>query len=302
MDKITGDIPSFIIAGAPKSGTTALYNILASHPDVCMSEIKEPKFFSDVKGDMTTKISGDGARTPGTFSKGFEWYNSLFKNYRSGQLTGEASSLYICLDDAAEKIKQCRPHTKIIFILRNPAERTFSHYRQEYKLGFDFPPFAEMIKEDHPRYRFYENVSHYKKHLERFYSLFPKEQVLVLLHEDLRKDAMQETEKIFSFLGLRMLPAEDIHASKEYNEQLVPKSRMMARIMTIMQQAKITSILPRSIRSKLFNVRNSFIKLNSQKAGKEEIEPGIKKQLDTIFEEDILYIRNLLGRKDIWER
>lgn len=302
MDKINNSIPSFIIGGAPKSGTTALYNILARHPQVCMSEIKEPKFFSDVKGDMTTKISGDGARTPGTFSKGFEWYQSLFKNYSPGQLTGEASSLYICLDDAAEKIKQHRPDTKIIFILRNPAERTFSHYRQEYKLGFDFPPFEEMIKKEHPRYRFYENVSHYKKHLERFYSFFPKEQILVLLNEDFRDNAMKEMEKIFSFLGLPALSAEDVNASKEYNEQLVPKSRKMARMMTIIQQAKITSILPRGIRSKLFHVRNLFIKMNSQKAGKEDLEPGIRKILDTIFAEDIQYIRNLLQRPSIWDK
>lgn len=299
MEKDINTIPTFIIAGAPKCGTTALWNILNNHPSVCMSEIKEPKFFSEVTGDMTTQINGDGARTPGTFNKGFQWYASLFKNRKPNQITGEASSLYICLDDAAEKIKKYRPDVKLIFILRHPAERTFSHYRQEYKLGFDFPPFEEMITQNHPRYRFYKNVSHYKKHLERFYSIFPKEQMLVLLNEDFRDDAAKETKKIFNFLGLDSVNAVQ-HTTKEYNEQVVPKSRLIAKIFTTLQQAKITGILPRSVRSRLYYVRNFFIQINSKKAGKEELETSLHNYLSAIFTEDIQYIRNLLNRQQIW--
>ena len=65
-------IPDFIIAGAPKCGTTALAFFLSEHPNVCISRIKEPRFFTKLKGDMEKTITGDGPRLSGNYEKGFD--------------------------------------------------------------------------------------------------------------------------------------------------------------------------------------------------------------------------------------
>jgi hypothetical protein len=145
MSKKTLSIPDFIIAGAPKCGTTALASFLNEHPGVCMCYIKEPRFFTKMKGDMETTITGDGPRLSGTFDNGYEWYASLFKNALEGQKTGEASTVYFANADSAKLIYDHNPNMKLILMLRHPVKRLYSHYWQEYKLGFNFPSFEQMV-------------------------------------------------------------------------------------------------------------------------------------------------------------
>ena len=90
------NIPDFIIAGAPKCGTTALAFFLSEHPGVCISRIKEPRFFTGIKGDMEKTIAGDGPRLSGNYEKGFKWYSSLFENVlKPWPVTSMVSGLFL---------------------------------------------------------------------------------------------------------------------------------------------------------------------------------------------------------------
>lgn len=294
-------LPDFIIAGAPKSGTTALWSFLNQLPQVCMASQKEPVFFSSVKGSMENKIEGDGPRASGNFYKGFEWYASLFKNQKPGQLKGEASTDYFVCEDAAEKIFTYIPHVKLIFMLREPAARTYSHFWQEYKLGFEFPDFETMMKTNHPRFRFFIKTSMYKENLQRFEKYFPENQILILLLEDFEKSPEKEFEKVLSFLGLPKSDASQIDFSRRFNEQVVPKNRTIAKTITQLQFSPIRKILPDSVLKNLNAIKRKFVKANSQKINYEILDPQLKKEIQKILSEDILYIQKKLNRnKEFW--
>src|SRR4051812_22016289 len=101
--------PDFFIAGAPKSGTTALFEYLSRHPSVFMPDIKEPNFFSS---DLHTK--GQRFRA--------DEYLALFEAARSDQLTGEASAIYLYSAVAVARLMQHNPRARVVVILRNPVE------------------------------------------------------------------------------------------------------------------------------------------------------------------------------------
>jgi hypothetical protein len=113
-------LPDFIIIGAAKSGTTSLYHALARHPDVFMSEPKEPEFFA--RDDL--------------YAGGIEGYAALFGAAGPDQICGEASTLYTLaplFPDAAPRIARHVPEAKLVYVLREPASRAYSYYLQQVK-------------------------------------------------------------------------------------------------------------------------------------------------------------------------
>ncbi len=108
-------LPEFIIGGAPRSGTTWLYELLDRHPDVHMAKpVKpEPKFF--LRDDE--------------YGKGLEYYaNRWFADVEDGKIAGEKSTDYLESPSAAARIARDLPHVKLIFVLREPVARAYSNY------------------------------------------------------------------------------------------------------------------------------------------------------------------------------
>ena len=158
-------LPTFIIAGAPKCGTTALWNYLNEHPEVCMARIKEPRFFSQMPGELDKKTIGSGPLRSGYFNRGINWYQSLFDSCQQLKARGEASTYYFSAIDSPILIESLIPKVRLIFILRDPVKRLYSHYWQEYKLGLGMPSFEDMVRDNHPRFQYYSYVSSYKINL-----------------------------------------------------------------------------------------------------------------------------------------
>ena len=109
-------LPTFIIAGAAKSGTTALHEVLNSHPEICMSWMKGPTYFTE-----------EASRS--THQRGKEWYERLFSECVNAQAIGEVSPFYMTGMDAPELIYGTVPKVKLLFVLRNPIDRLYSYYR-----------------------------------------------------------------------------------------------------------------------------------------------------------------------------
>ena len=138
-------VPNFFIAGAPKAGTTSLYHWLAAHPQVYMSPIKEPSYFSlearpenfapefqaNMRRQMAQLSACEGGSVQSRF-QGFvaEWegYLRLFARVTNETAIGEASVFYLWSKTAAQGIAERVPHARILLILRDPAERAFSQY------------------------------------------------------------------------------------------------------------------------------------------------------------------------------
>ena len=134
-------LPNFLIIGAAKSGTTALYRYLYDHPEIYMSERKELHYFSYPETSKLTK----GPHTYKRLSVStLAEYMTFFDGARDEIAIGEASPSYLYLPGTAERIYQLLPNVKIIAILRNPVERAFSAYMHARRDKWEpIPDFAQ---------------------------------------------------------------------------------------------------------------------------------------------------------------
>jgi len=176
----------FIGIGAPRCGTTWIARCLEEHPQLCISKPKETDYFRDIN-----------------YYKGIDFYKSFFKHYKEGQKRGEYSTHYFFKEEVPRRIKVHNSEVKIIVCLRNPIERTYSHYRYHQARGgrvimFDF---GGIFKEEKMR-EFYLKPSRYYSNLKRYFDLFPRENILVLIYEDIKKDSVNFIQNVYEFLEI----------------------------------------------------------------------------------------------------
>lgn len=200
MDEII--LPNFLCLGAPKSGTTSLFEILKQHPEIGLSSFKETHFFD-------TDIN---------WNKGKKWYSdSYFSILKTKKSIGEFTPSYLSKEICAQRIKDTlEDKVKFVVILRNPIDRAFSHYlhtsRDEYeKLSFieslskETERLESFVKEkdDLSYARFcYKDSSMYSSHLKNYFNIFNKEQFCIILFNDFVKNRSSTINKILSFLDL----------------------------------------------------------------------------------------------------
>lgn len=284
-------IPDFLIIGAPKCGTTALAYFLSQHPCVFITKHKEPRFFTALPGSMEKKITGSGPRLSGNFEKGWEWYNSLFNEAAENQLKGEASTVYLANADAASLIQEYCPNIKLILMLRNPVNRVYSHYWQEHKLGFDFPDFEVMLQSGHPRYQYYKNISHYKKHIERYLQYFRRDQIHIIIQEAFKLDPEVHFNQLLNFLEISVIP---INVKERKNEMAAPKSRILALMLQKLRLLEYEKFMPTSLSKKIKEKGIKFIHANQKPHKYPSISSDVFHQLCKDYEDDICYVENLL--------
>jgi hypothetical protein len=293
-------LPTFIIPGAPKCGTTALWYHLNDHPEVCMASIKEPRFFSKMQGELENGIIGTGPIRSGNFNKGFEWYKKLFGTCSEAKAIGEASTYYFSAIDSAKLIKKFVPEIRLIFLLRDPVYRTYSHYWEEYKLGWGLPDFEDMFNDDHPRFRYYCYISSYKIHLERFFSYFSSDQITIFLDKDLREDPHKLVKEAYKFIGVDhdYIPSS---IGRNFNIHKLPKIRSLARLITISSNTKFADSIPDVIRFRIRKWRKAISNLNSRPNQYPPIPRHIRYEMVKRFEDDILFVEKILNRNlSIW--
>jgi hypothetical protein len=204
-------VPDFFIAGHSKCGTSALYLMLRSHPQVFMPEIKEPRFFAP---ELRSRFRGGADDTrPDTL----DGYLALFAAAQSDQALGEASPSYLRSREAAGRIAAVAPGARIIAILREPASFLRSFHLQsvhnhietetdlrralelepERRAGRSIPPTSHV-----PATLLYSDHVRYVEQLGRFEAHFPPEQILVLIYDDFRADNEGTVRRVLRFLGV----------------------------------------------------------------------------------------------------
>jgi Sulfotransferase family len=212
-----GRVPDFFIVGHPKSGTTALYEMLRRHPQIFMADLKEPRFFaSDLRARAQPRASASASSL--ALPETLEEYLSLFDAARPGQRVGEASPSYLRSATAARAIAEVQPGARVIAILREPAsflsslhlELVQNHVEQEQDLrkalandGMRLttsPPQAHSPRK--PSLARYGDRVHYVEQLRRYHAVFPPEQVLVLIYDDFRADNEATLRTVLRFLAV----------------------------------------------------------------------------------------------------
>lgn len=180
-------LPSFLLCGAQKSGTTALYDALAHHPDVCMSRPKETEFFN------------------WRYHRGWKWFATHFDHYNGEHVIGEASTRTMATPLAPERINERLPDIQLVFLLRNPIERAYSAFWYYLAQGILCPgdDFSQFIRtEGHPLRQEIVHYGRYDEHLDRFLTQFERSQMLILFHEDLVSNPDAPLQALSSFLDV----------------------------------------------------------------------------------------------------
>ncbi len=180
-------LPTFLVIGALKAGTTSLYQYLRSHPRVFMPELKEPAFFR-----------ADGA---GTWHRGVSWYGTLFAGAGGAVAVGEASPGYTMhpySPGVPERIRAVVPQARLVYLVRHPIERMVSQYQMRVVNGRERLPMAEALLSNPA----YVDVSNYAMQIEQYLEHFPRERLLVVRSEDLRDDRAATMRRVFGFLGV----------------------------------------------------------------------------------------------------
>ncbi len=197
-------MPDFFIVGHPKSGTTALYEMLRRHPQIFMPDLKEPRFFAS---DLRARFQPRGSDV---FPETLDDYLALFAPARPEQRVGEASPSYLRSHVAAAAIADAQPAARIIAILREPASFLRSLHlelvqdRVERETDLRRALAAETVAPGgesggQPLLRYTDRVA-YVEQLRRFRAHFPAEQVLVLVYDDFRADNEATVRRVLRFL------------------------------------------------------------------------------------------------------
>src|SRR5207248_7971621 len=219
----------FVIGGTQKGGTSALDSFLRQHPEICMPDTKKELHFFDREDENAD----------------YKKYHANFKPKPKQRVIGEASPMYMYWETAPYRIWKYNPKMKWILALRNPVERAFSAWNMEIKRGKEKLAFAEAIEKEPERcrealplqHRVYSYVDRgfYAHQVRRLFNIFSKENVLVLLSEELRNEHQKTLRRVFEFLGVdsSFVPPEASVFEQEYTDKI--NNQLRARLMEIFQ-------------------------------------------------------------------
>ncbi|MFC1620499.1 sulfotransferase [Candidatus Neomarinimicrobiota bacterium] len=287
-------LPNFIIVGAAKSGTTSLHHYLAQHPDIYMSEFKEPDYFALMPHKADFNGPGGVPNNEGMIDD-WEAYTGLFADVRDEKAIGESSTTYLFVPQAAVNIKETIPDCRIIIILRHPVDRLISHYNDNFQCLFEELPLESAIAAEPERaaqnWRWgyqYTGYSRYTAQVKRYLDLFGSEQVRVYFFEQLRTDPHAPLADIFRFLEVEDRFQPDTSTRHKPSGRV----RSMAFQRFLVRGNFLKRIFKPIIPSCLWNlIRPLLVQANR---GAVKIEKDLYLRLAAMFEEDILALQDLL--------
>jgi len=181
----TGALPTFLVIGAMKAGTTSFYDRLGTHPEVFLPGLKEPDFFVAEKA----------------WDRGLAWYRSLFEVAGAATAVGEASTSYTkCTEFAgvAARIAHILPDVRLLYLVREPVARARSMHRHNVLAGRERRPLHQAVLDD----GMYVGASSYALQLEQYLAVLPREQIHVVVTERFAADQQQVLDEVAGFLGV----------------------------------------------------------------------------------------------------
>lgn len=275
-------LPTFIVAGATKSGTTAIYEYLKAHPQVCMAWMKEPNFF-------TREIPVS------RYEKGLAWYESLFQTCGGAEAVGEVSPAYMPRQDTPNLIAEVLPDIQLLFLLRNPVERLYSHYRYALQRGLRLPGLDQMLEERHPELEEAIHISAYDLHLERYLQVFPKKQMSVFIYEEFRAEPQAILADIFRTLGVdpEFLPP---HLGKRYNPSQQARVIWLQNFLDQYGRKLMVKDMPPPVYASLRWIRKVIWQLNSRDTQISLLNPEHENMLQRKFKPTVDYVEAYLSR------
>lgn len=198
--------PNLFLIGAQKSGTSSLHFYLKNHPDIFMAEAKELFYFNH-----------DDSRRPPV-----ERYLTHFESDRHHAYYGESSTYYTMAPrfrGVAERIRAFEPSARLIYVVRHPIERAISGYWQSVRVFEESRGLEAVTPESQ-----YARTSDYALQLREYLEWFPRDQIHVLLFEDLRASTEHEMKRLYEWLGLPAHPGRELYrVVRNESPKLLPR-------------------------------------------------------------------------------
>jgi Sulfotransferase family len=292
-------MPDFLVIGAPKAGTTALHVALSGHPELYMSAIKEPKFFL-TDGPPPAKGGPGDALTYREYVWRRADYEALFDPAPPGTLTGESTPLYLYDRAALRRIRAEIPAAKLIVIVRDPVERAHSNWTHLWSAGLEpVGDFVRACEQEERRiaagwasFWHYTGLGRYGEQLEYLFSLFPREQLLVLRYRRLVDDPAGTMDQICVFLGvaaglLTEIPRQNVTSH--------PEPTLSHRAVSLAQRAgsAVGARVPGLTAVTLTGPLERYLQRHSRE--RQPLSWEQRQELIPSFEADIDLLENVLG-------
>jgi hypothetical protein len=312
-------LPTFLVIGAAKSGSTSLHDYLGQHPDIYMSRTKEPNFFS-FAGDtpvfrFPAECEGKGGAVRArvrdlTFRNrcaSLEQYRRLFAGAANQLAVGESSVNYLYSRDAPRLIKEHLPAARLVVILRDPVDRAFSRFQHARREGMEpLADFAEALAAEERRVVeayapawHYRRRGYYHEQLAPYYELFDRQRIHVMLYDDFCREPLKHMQALFGFLGVD--PAFSPDMSQRLNASGKPlleaRSWLLEGLLNTDNPVKACAkrLLPDLA---LRRARQVIIRINSAHVTSPDhapLSPVLRRQLQDDFRPDILKLQDLIG-------
>lgn len=292
--------PNFFLVGAGKSGTTALYYFLKKHPQIFMPEVKEPRFFCTDFHQESDEFHGKKVYYP---YRKLSDYLKLFEDANT-DVVGECSPVYLFSKEAAKNIAEFNSDAKIIIIVRNPVDLLYSIHGQLLNTGKEnIQDFDEAINaEDNrkgwenipktirvPSTLYYSDLAKFKKHIERYYQVFPRNQIKIIVYEDFRKDNELVFKEVLQFLGVddKFTPNY-----RKHNLSLVPRNSLVKKLFFNRVTTSVTDMMPLKSKDRLKKLLSPLI---YKKGVREPLDECTRRELMKQFKTDVEELSDYLG-------
>jgi len=280
-------LPNVIIIGVQKAGTTSLYNWISQHPDVYGDfAMKDFPFFANDE----------------YYKRGIDWFRHCFKKHKKEKIVlhGYVNYMYFSRI-SAERIYDFNKDIKLILILRNPIERAYSAYWQQIKMGNEkIKNFEEALRLEHIRREgtfkdradlTYIEHGFYHRQLNEYLKWFSREQIMIILFEDMISNKEAVVEKVYEFLGVdgTFIPSLAIN-----NKPGVPRFEIIQRLLTYpLLPLGLKEIVPLNYRIK---IRIFLKELNIKRQKYPPMKEKTKEFLINIYKNEIEKLPDLIER------
>lgn len=296
-------LPNFVIIGAQKAGSTYLLEGLSSHPDVFMTPGEDP-YFQDPEYDQTPR----------------EEFERRYESGRGKTAVGLKRPSYLALPECAARIREDLPDARLIAVLRHPVERAVSGYYHYMASGFiPVRPLNEGLRaildgelqKRFPAAHHILDFSMYGKHLQRYLVLFPRDALLVVLFEDLKRDGLAALRQCYRFLGVDDAytpPPATLKRRPMQTVRSLPRLRFvqMTRPLYVRFNKDRTRNYSRPgplaplIRKATLGIDRYILGRILRNTG-DSLDPEVRSRLSDVFRPDIRLLEQLLGRSlDVW--
>lgn len=291
-------LPNFIIFGVARCGSTALHEYIQQHPDVFMSDPKEPHFFSFEGERLSFTGPGDDLMINKVAITEFDKYQRLFDGAGNAKAVGEASIEYGYYPKAVAGIQKYVPDARLVCMIRNPADRAFSAFSfMRSRLFEPFDRFEDALADEDRRVAagwhhiwHYRRMSYFYPQLKRYFDAFPHAQIKVYLYENFSREPLAVVRDAFEFLGID--PSFTPSRTPQTVVGGIPKNLLLHRVLMGVWSLKavLRPLIPEAVRRPLWR------RLHTGNLRRDTMDPRTREQLLSEFRSDIHRTQELIGQ------